>query len=100
MLSCRVQGKLLERALFQHVVESHNRDGLRRVLVNFRKTARNKPAQLVLESLGFRPVEGATGQAAGMELQQPEWPQWGVIRVQCACLVGPLASEDTVHHTQ
>ena len=53
MLSCRVQGKFIEQAFFHHLVEHHNPGGAQRLWVNFRETPRNKPAQQVLESLGF-----------------------------------------------
>src|ERR1035437_9176933 len=52
MLSCRVQGKFIEQALFYYLV---NRDHLsiERLEINFKKTSRNAPAQAVLRKLGF-----------------------------------------------
>ena len=52
MLSCRVQGKLLESALFGHLC-SHGATPSTRIEVNFHRTERNVPAQQVLEKLGF-----------------------------------------------
>jgi len=52
MLSCRVQGKFVESALFDHLC-SRSDPPANRIEVNFRKTDRNVPAQQVLEKLGF-----------------------------------------------
>jgi len=60
MLSCRVQGKFIEQAFFHHLVEHHNPQSAEALWVNFRETARNKPAQQVLESLGFRKCSPAS----------------------------------------
>lgn len=60
MLSCRVQGKFVEQAFFHHLVEHHNASGTGKLWVNFQQTARNKPAQQVLESLGFEKCVPAT----------------------------------------
>src|ERR1035438_1121763 len=54
MLSCRVQGKFIEQAFFHHLVVHHNPGSANKVWVNFRETARNKPAQQVLQTLGFQ----------------------------------------------
>lgn len=58
MLSCRVQGKLIEKALLHHLC---SRPGwsARSVKINFRETDRNAPARAVLTELGFPP--GADG---------------------------------------
>ena len=58
MLSCRVQGKFIEQALIHHLV---NRAGseVGEVIIDFHKTNRNRPAQLVLEQIGF--TAGAAG---------------------------------------
>ena len=53
MLSCRVQGKLVEQALFSHLVSLHPHGRPRHLEVNFRATDRNKPAQQVLDALHF-----------------------------------------------
>jgi FkbH-like protein len=52
MLSCRVQGKLIEAALFGFVA-GRGAQPAERIVVNFRKTDRNMPAQNVLRKLGF-----------------------------------------------
>jgi FkbH-like protein len=51
MLSCRVQGKLIEQALFHYLINQDPAAG--RLEVNFKKTKRNAPAQAVLRKLGF-----------------------------------------------
>ncbi len=62
MLSCRVQGKFVEQALFDYLVRSSESPA--HVLeVNFIKTERNAPAQAVLRKLGFPVEEGGKGQA-------------------------------------
>ncbi|MBN2489529.1 MAG: HAD-IIIC family phosphatase [Planctomycetes bacterium] len=53
MLSCRVQGKFLEQAFFHFLMSARNPEGASRLVVNFRKTDRNTPAQNVLKALGF-----------------------------------------------
>jgi len=52
MLSCRVQGKFIESALFAHLCFGTG-NSMARIEVNFRKTDRNTPAQHVLAKLGF-----------------------------------------------
>ncbi len=52
MLSCRVQGKYIEPALFGYLCERQDPPATR-LLVNFKKTDRNLPAQHVLAKLGF-----------------------------------------------
>lgn len=101
MLSCRVQGKLLEKAFFHHLIEHHNPDGATRLWVNFRQTARNKPAQQVLESLGFRPCDpGSSEFSHGMISTSWESLHCDVIRVHCSCLSQrPSTSEDALHST-
>lgn len=53
MLSCRVQGKQIERALLSQLVERSS-PPVTSIKVDFRGTNRNKPAQLVLEDIGFK----------------------------------------------
>ena len=53
MLSCRVQGKLVEQAVFSHLLSLHQEKAPRYVEVHYRATARNKPAQQVLQALNF-----------------------------------------------
>ena len=54
MLSCRVQGKFIEQALFHHLA---TRPGwqARAVEVRFVPTARNAAARAVLDAIGFEP---------------------------------------------
>ena len=52
MLSCRVQGKLIESALFAHLCFGTNK-AIETIKINFKKTDRNMPAQHVLTKLGF-----------------------------------------------
>lgn len=52
MLSCRVQGKLVESALFDHICRGGPMP-TSRLEINFKKTERNLPAQQVLRKLGF-----------------------------------------------
>jgi FkbH-like protein len=81
MLSCRVQGKFIEQALFSHLFRFHNRYAARTLWVNFRSTDRNTPARLVLESLGFQPCRSEGG---GLELQQCDNLNCDLISVICA----------------
>jgi FkbH-like protein len=55
MLSCRVQGKFIEQALFWRLAEPRDRPAATAVVVNFKSTDRNRAAQMVLEKLGFAP---------------------------------------------
>lgn len=57
MLSCRVQGRMIERALFDHLVR---RPGwpVSTLEVRFRDTERNGPASQILDELGFGAAEG------------------------------------------
>lgn len=52
MLSCRVQGKFVESALFEYLCSRSNPPA-NRIAINFLKTDRNMPAQQVLDKLGF-----------------------------------------------
>ncbi len=52
MLSCRVQGKLIEKAFFSYLVDKYT-DGKANVAVNFLATGRNDLAQSVLREIGF-----------------------------------------------
>jgi FkbH-like protein len=55
MLSCRVQGKFIEQALFWYLSEGAGRSPVDRVCVNFKRTDRNAAAFKVLTTLGFEP---------------------------------------------
>jgi FkbH-like protein len=57
MLSCRVQGKFIEQALFWRLAEASARPPAKEVIVNFQRTDRNRAAEMVLEKLGFAPTE-------------------------------------------
>ena len=54
MLSCRVQGRLIEQAFFRYLLERSNKNGFMKLWVNFHPTLRNKPAAQVLHQLNFR----------------------------------------------
>ena len=56
MLSCRVQGKFVEQALFTHLARRPGWSA-RFVEVNFVPTARNGAARAVLDALGFAETE-------------------------------------------
>lgn len=67
MLSCRVQGKLIERAFFDYLLKTHG-EPHRLLQINFRQTSRNGPARQVLETLGFQADEsGSVMQCANQE---------------------------------
>jgi FkbH-like protein len=55
MLSCRVQGKFIEQALFWRLAEGEEKTPAKAVVVNFKRTDRNRAAEMVLEKLGFAP---------------------------------------------
>jgi len=61
MISCRAQGRFIEQAFFHYLQERHNPGRAARLWVNFRATQRNKPAQLVLDALGFTPCATEDG---------------------------------------
>jgi FkbH-like protein len=84
MLSCRVQGKYLEQAFFHHLVKHHNPQGATVLWVNFHETARNKPAQQVLESLSFRKCNPASDRLLeGVVHTSPASLQCDFIQVHC-----------------
>ena len=55
MLSCRVQGRFVEQALFHHLIN----DGMpvECLEINFKRTSRNAPAQAVLSKFGFETAQ-------------------------------------------
>jgi FkbH-like protein len=88
MLSCRVQGKFIEQAFFHHLVKHHNFRNASALWVNYRETARNKPALQVLDSLGFRKCDPASdGQLEGMIHSSPAALQCDFIEVRCLAAV-------------
>jgi len=87
MLSCRVQGKMIEDAFFHHIETRHNPRRARRLRVRFQKTGRNEPARQVLEATQFQEDAEAGGytrdvqSSGGLE----------VVHVNCAaCSVGSV----------
>ena len=52
MLSCRVQGKLIEKAYFSYLVNKYT-DAAATLDVNFVSTKRNALAKSVLQEIGF-----------------------------------------------
>ena len=89
MLSCRVQGKFIEQALFSHLLEHHNAKQAQAIWVNFRQTERNTPARGVLDALGFRACAIREDSfAEGMISRLPEMLKCDFIRVNC------IAAED------
>lgn len=86
MLSCRVQGKQLERALFYHLAAHHWTEVPSTLWINFRNTPRNTPAQKVLESLDFRACDLQSGQFShGMTLTSLHALRCDIIGLQCTC---------------
>lgn len=63
MLSCRVQGKFIEQALFWYLSEAAGRAPVSRVNVNFKRTDRNAAAHKVLTTLGFEPAGEGFGRS-------------------------------------
>ena len=57
MLSCRVQGKFIEEALFEHLARRPDWSA-QWIAVNFVPTARNGAAKAVLDALGFAAQDG------------------------------------------
>ncbi|ADE16274.1 FkbH like protein [Nitrosococcus halophilus Nc 4] len=57
MLSCRVQGKFIEQALFDFLAKQYSKGDVQRLWVNFCQTDRNAPAKQVLDELKFKPDE-------------------------------------------
>jgi len=87
MLSCRVQGKLLEKAFFHHLLENHRLGGPSSLWINFSKTGRNTPALRLLESLGFQPCDAAaspSGHGMMLDAVHSDSLRCEVIQVSCA----------------
>ncbi len=66
MLSCRVQGRFVEKAFFAFLAGSWAGGAVDRLVVRFRPTDRNGPARTVLEGMGFQPVEAEQGLVLGV----------------------------------
>lgn len=61
MLSCRVQGKFIEQAFFDFLCRFQPDNTPGTLSINFKPTARNRPAQSVLEQLRFSNTPGGQG---------------------------------------
>ena len=83
MLSCRVQGKYLEKAYFAYVLQHANGERPSTLWVNFRPTNRNTPAQQVLADLNFEPDDSGHGLALDLN------------RYPVTCGIIEVVSEDT-----
>jgi FkbH-like protein len=81
MLSCRVQGKMVEQAFFSHLEEHHNPEGARRLRVNFKETRRNQPALQSLQAARFEELK--EGKGFTREIRQHDCSRCDVIRVIC-----------------
>jgi len=89
MLSCRVQGKFIEQALFSHLFRHHNQPAAQAVWVNFHSTERNTTARQVLEALGFKQC---TSEIGGLILRQFDHLNCDFINVICTAEDGSAAS--------
>jgi FkbH-like protein len=90
MLSCRVQGKLVEQAFFNHLETHHNRENARTIRVNFIETKRNQPARQALETAGLQKLEEEGGYAREI---QPGRAVADIVRVTCgACCAVPATA--------
>jgi FkbH-like protein len=58
MLSCRVQGRMLEQAFFRHLSEETKGPDAASLWIAFRPTPRNGALARVLEALNFAPADG------------------------------------------
>jgi FkbH-like protein len=90
MLSCRVQGKLVEQAFFTHLECYHNPKNAVRLRVNFTETKRNQPARHVLESTGFQKLDAEGGFAR--EVRSDSTGTSGIVQVKCAACVNAEAT--------
>jgi FkbH-like protein len=86
MLSCRVQSRFIETALFDHIARYHNPARAERMLIKFHQTERNAPAHGVLERLGFRLCDPAIdGYKHGLILRSLDNLSCDFISVTCRC---------------
>ncbi len=86
MLSCRIQGRYLEKALLAHLLSEHSGGDTKIVRINYRKTNRNTPAFDVLQSLGFR--ESDEGKDLALPLDSQSQLHCSFIDVQCTARCG------------
>jgi FkbH-like protein len=79
LLSCRVMGRTVENAFLGYIVETLRRRGGRRLIGEFRPTAKNAPVAGLYRGSGFQMFqEDSTGQLWELDLDQqtiaiPEW---------------------------
>jgi FkbH-like protein len=80
LLSCRVIGRTLEKAMLAQIAQEARADGIRYLRGWFIPTAKNHPAREFYPSNGFEMVEQASDGRTlwQMDLTQlsPEWPEW------------------------
>ena len=80
LLSCRVIGRMLEKAMLTHIAQEAKSHGIRYLQGWFIPTAKNKPAGDFYPSNGFVKVEhGSDGRTLWqLDLTEvlPEWPKW------------------------
>jgi FkbH-like protein len=81
MLSCRVQGKMVEEAFFSHLASHHNPDSARWLRVKFKETSRNQPARQSLEAAQFERPDGDQGFIR--EVRPQDSSRSGFIQVTC-----------------
>ena len=87
MLSCRVQGKFIERVLFNHLLEHHNPHSANHLWVNYTETGRNTPARQTLDLLHFQPSASGTG----LSIDLPSTClQCDFIQITCSCVPCPV----------
>jgi len=95
MLSCRVQSKFIEQALFSHLLAHHNPGGAKAIWVNFKKTDRNTPAHNVLRAIGFQSCDAARdGTNDGMILRTIDPLKCDFIAVRCSAPEGAIAYDE------
>jgi FkbH-like protein len=80
MLSCRVQGKMVEQAFFSHLERCHNPNGAGGVRVNFKETKRNQPARYALEAANFKRMDGDDGYAREAASREER----SIVQVRCS----------------
>ncbi|HXR25265.1 MAG TPA: HAD-IIIC family phosphatase [Candidatus Binataceae bacterium] len=95
MLSCRVQSKFVEQALFSHLLAHHNPGGAKAIWVNFKKTDRNTPAHNVLRTIGFQSCDAARDRIdSGMILRTAVPLKCDFIAVRCSAPEGAIAYDE------
>ena len=95
MLSCRVQAKFVEQALFSHLLAHHNPGAAKAIWVNFKKTDRNTPAFNVLQAIGFTACDATRdGYDHGMILRTVAPLRCDFIEVRCAAAETEVRTAD------